>query len=424
MKLFFKGTALDKYMLDGEFGLERETLRVDADGRLSQTPHPFPNDPDISRDFCENQVEIITGVSKSAKGAIDELAELDKKVENTLLELESGKEYLWRFSNPPFISGEKDIPIARFSGAHKNKEVYREYLAGKYGKKKMLFSGIHCNFSFSDEFVKNAFGQSGYDDLREFKNALYLKLGAAFAKYSWLIVYLTAASPVTDSSFLNGGATVENKYASARCSEIGYWNDFIPVLSYESLKAYVQSIKAYITSGDLIAASELYYPVRLKPAGENSLESLLNNGINHVELRMFDVNPLCKEGIFETDLNFIQLLAVYLSSLDEDDLSDTAQINSVKNMRSAALFDHEKITIVTDDGRSVNIKGAALNVIEDMESFFSELDAPHEVKEVLEAEKAKIVDPAKRYAELIRKMYKNDFTQKGLELSKDYAKCV
>lgn len=421
MKLIFNATGLDKYMLDGEFGLERETLRVDANGRLSQTPHPFPNDPDVSRDFCENQVEIITGVSKSAKGAIDELAELDGKVTSALLELESGEEYLWRFSNPPFISGEDEIPVARFRGAQKHKEVYREYLAEKYGKKKMLFSGIHCNFSFSDEFVENAFRQSCYDDLRSFKNDLYLKLGAGLTKYSWLIVYLTAASPVMDSSFL-GGKKAESKYASARCSEIGYWNDFIPVLSYESLEDYVHSIYTYIDTKQLIAASELYYPVRLKPAGENTLEHLLNNGINHVELRMLDVNPLCREGVFETDLNFIQLLAVYLTSVDEDDFSESDQINAVKNMKAAAEFDHKKINISVGDGYHQNIKKAALEVIENMEIFFSQLDAPPEVHKVLQTEKEKIVDPSRRYAEMIKKMHNYDFTEKGLELSKAYVK--
>ena len=60
-------------LLGGTFGLERETLRVNAAGGMAQTPHPFPDDLHIVKDFCENQAEINTGVHDSAQGAIDAL---------------------------------------------------------------------------------------------------------------------------------------------------------------------------------------------------------------------------------------------------------------------------------------------------------------------------------------------------------------
>ncbi|MBR4326696.1 MAG: hypothetical protein IKP73_14345, partial [Bacteroidales bacterium] len=62
-----------KLLLTGNFGLERETLRVTEDGRLSHTDHPFDaDDSHIVRDFCENQVEINTGIHSDAQGVIDE----------------------------------------------------------------------------------------------------------------------------------------------------------------------------------------------------------------------------------------------------------------------------------------------------------------------------------------------------------------
>ncbi len=45
-----------------EFGIERESLRVNSDGTLAQSKHPFVDDPHIDRDFCENQIEIIGDV--------------------------------------------------------------------------------------------------------------------------------------------------------------------------------------------------------------------------------------------------------------------------------------------------------------------------------------------------------------------------
>ena len=50
---------------DALFGIEKENIRVDESGNLSQTPHPkiFGNkrqNPYITTDFSESQVEMIT----------------------------------------------------------------------------------------------------------------------------------------------------------------------------------------------------------------------------------------------------------------------------------------------------------------------------------------------------------------------------
>ncbi|MCD7887233.1 MAG: hypothetical protein LUG44_06400, partial [Clostridiales bacterium] len=53
---------LEKLLLSGSFGLEKESLRVDEAGFLAHTPHPFPDNPNIFRDLCENQPENNTSV--------------------------------------------------------------------------------------------------------------------------------------------------------------------------------------------------------------------------------------------------------------------------------------------------------------------------------------------------------------------------
>ena len=75
------------HLLKGNFGLERETLRITEDGFLSQTPHPFAGDANIVRDFSENQVEINTGVNPTPKAVVAELAAHDARVRETLLAL-------------------------------------------------------------------------------------------------------------------------------------------------------------------------------------------------------------------------------------------------------------------------------------------------------------------------------------------------
>lgn len=100
------------------------------------------------------------------------------------------------------------------------------------------------------------------------------------------------------------GKDIITPYSSARCSEIGYWNDFIPVLKYNTLTNYICSIQKYVDKELLKSVSELYYPIRLKPHGENSLENLESSGVNHIEFRMLDLNPLSPTGIIKDDIDF------------------------------------------------------------------------------------------------------------------------
>ena len=154
------------------------------------------------------------------------------------------------------------------------KTVYRDYLSDKYGRYKMTFSGIHVNFSFDEKLLKKDFELSGSDSYKEHKNRVYLELAEGLVEFGWILTLLTAASPVTDSSFLKKGEvgnTCFSGKASLRCSESGYWNNFVPVLDYENIYAYVSSIKKYIKGGWLNSPSELYYPIRLKSEGENNL---------------------------------------------------------------------------------------------------------------------------------------------------------
>ena len=350
MLLDLNNSYINRLAQNAEFGIERESLRVTADGKLAQTEHPFVGNPHIDRDFCENQVEIIGDVYCDPSGLNRQLVSLLDKVD---AELVKNNERLWAFSNPPHFDSEDEIPVARFHGAQRGKSEYRHYLAEKYGKKKMLFSGIHLNLSFTDQLLKTAFLYGNYPDFTEFKNSFYLRLSKRLTQYAWLAVYLTAASPVADASL----GIDSNVYSSIRCSEHGYWNDFTPILDYSSLKSYVRSIARYIVNGDLKAASELYYPVRLKPRGANSLETLLQNGVNHLELRVLDVNPLTRTGIFTEDIRFMHLLLLWLSSLPDFDFDEGKQIQAIADVKAAAVFGNAEI------------KNRAVKTLEEIKTF-------------------------------------------------------
>lgn len=176
MSFNFNNPSIKNNMYKGRFGIEKESLRADTNGFLSHTKHPFADNPHIDRDFCENQVEIVTDVYTTTEQAYKHLAQLHNTVIRELNGLESGREILWLFSNPPYVKNENDIPIASYKGRLKGKELYRQYLAEKYGKRKMLFSGIHYNFSFDEPLIESAFKDSECTSYKDFKNNLYLSL--------------------------------------------------------------------------------------------------------------------------------------------------------------------------------------------------------------------------------------------------------
>ena len=422
MSFNFSNQNIRNNIYKGRFGIEKESLRVNKDGFLSHTAHPFGNNPHIDRDFCENQIEIVTDVCDNTSSVFNHLSELHNTVVQKLKSLETGSEILWLFSNPPYVKGESDIPIANFKGSLRGKEIYRKYLAEKYGKKKMLFSGIHFNFSFDDELIEYSFKDSKAKSFVEYKNKLYIELAKKMTKYSWLIVYLTAASPIMDGSFFDDsaiGKDVVTPFSSARCSEIGYWNEFIPILNYENLKGYVDSIQHYTDDGLLKSASELYYPIRLKPQGANSIENLKKTGVNHIELRMLDLNPLSPVGIFKEDMDFLHMLIIYLTSLDDENFSKSEQISAVKNVKQAAKYDDEN-TFISLDGEKTSLKSAALNVLCKMQAFFQKYEQNNALN-IINYQKNKIIDKSKRYVEIIRKDYSENYVKNGLRLSLKYA---
>lgn len=312
--------------------MERETLRIDKNGRLAQTPHPF-HDPHLQRDFCENQLEIITGVNDSVKNAIAELAEWDLTARKKLAE---SSENLHIYSNPPYFSDASEIPVA-YSGMETSKFNYRKQLEQKYGKPMMLYSGIHFNFSLSEKYlleikdIGQKFGQ--------FKDSIYFRLMKQIFRHSWLIVLLTAASPIYDRSFVEAGSSgkVFSGYGSMRNSEFGYWNQFIPILDYSDIESFTDSIQGYIDDGFLLSPAELYLPVRLKSKGTYSLDAL-KNGIDHIELRMFDLNPLSDVGIFSEDAEFAHLLMLYLLHLPDFDFTAKLQKKAVYDHKTAAKY--------------------------------------------------------------------------------------
>jgi len=381
---------LRPYAFEGNFGLERESLRVTEAGRMAQTPHPFPPDhPRIVRDFCENQTEINTEVHPTAEAAVAELKEIDAVIRAAIL---PRGERLWTNSNPPAGLEEDEIVPAKFDGPLAGKSTYRDYLADKYGKALMAYCGIHINFSFGDRLVEAAWRNSRTSDPvptplatacaarfargirspfpvpHSFRDAVYLHLASQCIKWGWAIVALTAASPRGD-------------YSSVRCSERGYWNKFVPILDFSSVRDYARSIARYVQEGQLVAPSELYYPIRLKPRGQNRLQTLVENGIDHIEVRCVDLNPLVGGLVDARDVEFVRLFFLWCAAQPRETLSAEKQAECVGHFKAAARLDFDWTPVG--------------ELVERMEEFFAGFP---EARAILAFEAEKVYHPERRYA--------------------------
>jgi glutamate--cysteine ligase len=132
----------------------------------------------------------------------------------------------------------------------------------------------------------------------------------------------------------------------------------------------------------LSSQSELYLPVRIKSKGENSLKTLKDSGIDHIELRMFDINPFEKVGISKKDLEFAHYMMIYFSLQDKFEFDENMQKNALINHKSAALLDKDNIFI---DNKP--IIQAANKLFSGMQECFSDFD---HVKEIISYQKDKL----------------------------------
>ena len=387
----------------GKFGLEKESLRITYAGRFAHTPDPFAGDGRVTRDFCENQTEINTGVHESAEAAVAELVEVHRRIQSTLADLPE-PELLWPFSNPPFIENEDDVPIARYTGPDAPKQRYREYLADRYGRNLMAFSGIHLNYSFAPERIRGD------------RDTFYIDLAEKVLAYGWILTPLFAASPLLDESYcISGnqmGETMFAGMASMRCSELGYWNQFTPVLDYTSLGGYIDSIRRFVGEGFIIAPSEFYYPVRLKPTGKNSLEALAERGVDHIELRTVDLNPFFEGGIDVRDVRFVELFLGWCAALPKVKLSVRDQLQAVQNYKRAAHYDITKSRVALPGARATTVKEAGLAVIDRIAAYYAGADA--ETRALIDFERTKYTDPASRPAVQVFHRFSPHFATHGL----------
>ena len=354
-------------------GIEKEGLRVAKDGSIAQTPHPENfgsalTHPEITTDFSEALVEIVTRPTKGATEVMEELSKINHYVYHHL----PNSERFWPASMPCILRGKTNIPIAYYgeSNLGKMKTVYRRGLANRYGSVMQAIAGIHFNYSFSLEFwdsYQKTIAPKIKVDAKRFVSRHYMGLTRNVLRYGWLITYLFGASATVCKSFMQDyhdhnleefdDNTLYLPYAtSLRMGDIGYQNtqeDKKGVkANYNSLRQYIFSLRAamqsscedFVTIGTkkdgeylqlntniLQIANEYYSSVRPKPiinGNDRPLGALLNGGVGYIELRSLDVNPLIKDGIDEQQVRFLESFMLYCL-LEESPAISSTEINEI-----------------------------------------------------------------------------------------------
>ncbi len=312
---------LSDLLLDGLFGLEKENLRVTAQGKLALTPHPkiFGDKSEnrfITTDFSESQVEMIT----PPLGSIDEACNFIHTLHDIVTE-EIGEELLWPQSLPALLPNEDSIPVARYSGANKSDEEYREMIAEVYGTNRQMMCGIHFNVSLSDRFFSELSQRSG-EPIATLKERLYLKITRGIMRHRWLLMWLFGETPVTEPDFKVLSLDEEPKYEKIRCKDGialrsgpgGYRNRKDYVMDFSSMEAYNRRVQSLIDSGELRYAKELYLPVRLKCLEKDG------GAPSYIEIRFLDLDPLCSYGVNSDALYSAH--ALFLYALLEEESSE------------------------------------------------------------------------------------------------------
>jgi glutamate--cysteine ligase len=335
--------ALGPAVLQGiRRGIEKESLRVDAEGRLAATPHPAAlgsalTHPNITTDFCEAQLELITGVSARAEDCVAEATRIHQFVVRNIGTM-SGAEMLWCASMPCGLPADDAIPLGRYgrSNIGRAKTIYRMGLGWRYGRRMQAISGIHYNFSLP--------GRTDAD---------YFALMRNFRRHGWLLLYLFGASPAVCPSFVAGRehrlerlgeSTLYLPHATTlRMGRLGYQSDAQSAIatSFNSLETYGASLEEALThpyppyekigiqgpdgeyrqlATSLIQIENEFYskirPKRIIRPGERPLHALRERGVEYLEVRLMDLDPFEPIGIDARTMRFLDVFLLHCLATD------------------------------------------------------------------------------------------------------------
>jgi glutamate--cysteine ligase len=451
-------------------GVERETLRINPDGGLAQTPHNEKlgsalTHEFITTDFSESLLEFITPPETDPDLTLAQLSDVHKYVLENI-----GEERLWPMSMPCYIHSDEQIPIAQYGSSNvgKMKTLYRVGLKNRYGSMMQAISGVHFNFSLPDEFWQAWLGEVEQTEKdkadKDAISAAYFAMIRNYRRFCWLIPYLYGASPALCGSFIKGKetnlpfkklghGTYYLPYAtSLRMSDLGYTNSAQSDLAicYNKVDSYITSLRAAINtpsqdyrqfadkldgkyqqlnSNVLQIENELYSPIRPKQPTkslEKPTDALAERGVNYIEVRALDVNPFSPIGIERTQFFFLDVFLMYCLTMPSDMMDEDSYKQTEDNLSAVVDHGRDPELRLYDAQEPKSLPQWSEQIFAGMRKIAKILDQANDSKdytEAVETEWQKIVDPeltpsARILSTLLEQ--KQDNGSFGLDLAQQY----
>ncbi len=346
-------------------GVEIELNRTDEALILSVHPHPQGLEdplfqPYVTKDILESITELITPPDTDLNRTLACLSDLYR-----LADTELKQEWFWPLSSPPHFNSLGGEAVSKHPQDEDGQWItaYYKALAERYHIAKGAFTGIHANYSFSDEFwqqLRRVKGDNRAD--RDFRSDVYFGLIRNYYRLAPLVVYLFGCSPL-DPCNPELYPEVDEKTSaemqdvvSMRNSRYGFWtNENYWSLNLNHFDSYINQIESLLGSeGDrLLAPSELYCSIRAKHSGDKGKrnDAMKRDGVEYVELRTVDLNPFVTTGISAEQMRFLDLVIwlCVLSPSEETDDGEKARWR--KNIDIVSLYGRRgKCRIETYEG--------------------------------------------------------------------------
>lgn len=449
-------------------GIERESLRVNADASLAMTEHPTAlgsalTHSSITTDYAEPLLEFITQAHANTADTLQELDEIHRFTHSAL-----GNELLWSPSMPCRLPPEAEIPIARYgdSNVGRFKYLYRQGLALRYGKTMQCIAGIHYNFSLPESLwtvLQQAEGDT--QSLQDYQSDRYIALCRNFRRYSWLLMYLFGASPAVDASFVRDlpSHTLEQlddetfylPYAtSLRMSDLGYQSNAQAGITpcYNTLQNYTDSLlKAvstpyadYVAAGthdshgqwqqintNILQIENEYYstirPKRIPEGNERSVDALIRGGIQYVEARCLDINPFLALGIDLPQARFLDSFLLYCALQDSPQLNGSECRETRDNFQRVVNQGRQPGMMLSQQDQAISLQDWASQLLDGIQHCATLLDTAsshHEHARAIALQRAKVADSRLTpSAQLLAEMQQRpcSFAELALQLSRQHA---
>ena len=415
----FDNPQTNKHLCRIVRGIEKESLRVSPSGHIANSEHPKTlgsalTHPSITTDYSEALLEFITAPSCSIEQVLAELDEIHRFTYRQI-----GDELLWASSMPCQLGPDHQIPIAKYGTSNIGimKRVYRLGLGHRYGRAMQTIAGIHYNFSVPDElWLALQQQQQNTQSLQDFKSAGYFHLIRNFRRYAWLLLYLLGSAPAVCRSFVanrdhklspvgKDSHSLHQPFAtSLRMGDLGYQSQAQSNVdvSYNSLDEYISSLRgalaqpyeAYDEIGikdeqgnykqlntHLLQIENEFYsairPKRTATSGETPLQALQKSGVEYIEVRCLDVNPLLAWGIDAQTIRFLDtfLLFCLLSESPPNTGCESAEI--AENMLQTVYQGRDSQLKLHRNKSALRLRDWGADLLSKMRPVAKQLDIAH-----------------------------------------------